>query len=132
MDYDGSIWKSGILSQENIRYLGAVDYQSLPSEIQFTVAILPFKVNDITISTSPIKIYEYLASGFPVVSAPLPECEAISHVSIGVGYEDFEEKIKSAIVVDSTKTGPKEDLLRLNNPGRQEQPHTWPPPLIRK
>jgi hypothetical protein len=103
MDYDGSIWKSGILSQENVRYLGAVDYQNLPSEIQFTVAILPFKVNDITISTSPIKIYEYLSSGFPVVSTPLPECEAISHVSIGIGYEDFEEKIKSAIVVDGTK-----------------------------
>jgi hypothetical protein len=33
----------------------------------------------------------------------LPECEAISHVSIGIGYEDFEEKIKSAIVVDGTK-----------------------------
>jgi hypothetical protein len=103
MDYDGSIWKSGILNQENVTYLGVVDYQSLPSEIPFSVAILPFRVNDITISTSPIKIYEYLSSGFPVVSTPLPECESISYVSIGIGYEDFEEKIKSAMVVDSTK-----------------------------
>jgi hypothetical protein len=67
------------------------------------VAILPFKVNDITVSTSPIKIYEYLASGFPVVSTPLPECEAISHVSIGIGQEDFEEKIERAIAADNTK-----------------------------
>ena len=102
IDYDGSIWKSGVLSHENVRYLGVVDYQRLPSEIQFSVAILPFKINEITISTSPIKIYEYLASGFPVVSTPLPECEAISHVSIGIGHKGFEEKIKSAILSDST------------------------------
>ena len=102
MDYDGSIEKSGILSQENIRYLGVVDYQSLPSEIQFSVAILPFKINEITLSTSPIKIYEYLASGFPVVSTPIPECEAISHVKIGIGYKNFEEGIKNEIATDST------------------------------
>lgn len=101
IDYDGSLWKSGILSQENVRYLGVVDYQKLPSEIQFSVAILPFKVNEITISTSPIKIYEYLSSGFPVVSSPLPECEAISLVNIGIGYKNFEEEIKNAIVGDS-------------------------------
>lgn len=104
MDYDGSIWKSGVLRLENVRYLGVVDYQNLPSEIQFSVAILPFLVNDITISTSPIKIYEYLASGLPVVSTPLPECQAISHVSIGIGHADFEEKIKRAILADNTKS----------------------------
>ena len=102
MDYDGSIWKSGILAQENIRYLGVVDYQSLPSEIQFSVAILPFKINEITLATSPIKIYEYLASGFPVVSTPIPECEAISHVKIGIGYKSFEEEVKNELVADST------------------------------
>ena len=102
MDYDGSIWKSGVLDQENIRYLGVVDYKSLPSEIQFSVAILPFKVNDITLSTSPIKIYEYLSSGFPVVSTPLPECESIPHVKIGIGSKSFEEAIKNAIISDSS------------------------------
>ena len=38
------------------------------------VFILPFKVNDLTKSVSPVKLYEYFATGKPVVSTALPEC----------------------------------------------------------
>jgi teichuronic acid biosynthesis glycosyltransferase TuaH len=95
IDYDGSLPKSKILRNSNIHYAGIIPYEKLPSQIDFDVAILPFKLNTITQGTSPIKIYEYLASGFPVVSTPLPECLVIPSVSVAKDASEFLGKIQS-------------------------------------
>ena len=47
---------------------------------QFDVAVIPFKINDITLMTSPIKLFEYFACHKPVVSTPLPECKQYEEV----------------------------------------------------
>jgi glycosyltransferase involved in cell wall biosynthesis len=101
IDYDGSLAKSNILRNSNIHYEGIVPYANLPNQINFNVAILPFKLNAITIGTSPIKVYEYLASGFPVVSTPLPECVKIPSVRIARGASEFLSKIESEGESDS-------------------------------
>ncbi len=41
----------------------------------FAVCLVPFACNDLTIHSSPLKAYEYLAAGRPIVSTPLPEIE---------------------------------------------------------
>lgn len=38
-------------------------------------AMIPFLVNDLTLATNPIKLYEYFGAGLPVVSSRLPEVE---------------------------------------------------------
>ncbi len=59
---------------KNVYFLGEKPYQQLPKYVQhFDVAIIPFKKNQLTLSTNPVKLYEYLASGKPVVSVDLPE-----------------------------------------------------------
>lgn len=59
---------------DNLLYLGYRDYAKLPELLRaIDVCLIPFRLNRITASTNPIKAYEYLAAGKPVVSTDLPE-----------------------------------------------------------
>lgn len=61
----------------NFRHVGAVPYDDLPEWLRgFAVALLPWKLNDLTRRMSPTKIPEYLAAGKPVVSVAIPDVEA--------------------------------------------------------
>lgn len=58
----------------NIELVGEVDYKRLPAYVHaFDVGLLPFRIQPLTLGTNPVKIYEYLAAGLPVVAVPLPE-----------------------------------------------------------
>lgn len=58
----------------NVRLVGEVAYADLPYWLHgFDVCLLPFKVVPLTLATNPVKVYEYLAAGKPVVSVDLPE-----------------------------------------------------------
>lgn len=39
----------------------------------WSVGMIPFRVNELTVRANPLKLREYLAAGLPVVSTPLPE-----------------------------------------------------------
>lgn len=99
LDYDGSIRKSGINKFSNIFYLGPKPYEILPSYLAgFDVATIPFLINNITLSTSPIKLFEYLSAGKPCVTTALPECEKYSPpVLVAKDREDFILKIDEAM-----------------------------------
>ncbi|MHC4063365.1 MAG: glycosyltransferase [Planctomycetota bacterium] len=58
----------------NVHLLGRREYSELPTYCSaFDVALLPFRINEMTRNINPIKLREYLAAGLPVVSTPLPE-----------------------------------------------------------
>ncbi|WP_288842425.1 glycosyltransferase [uncultured Deefgea sp.] len=58
----------------NIQFIGEVPYSELPFYLySFDVCLLPFKVIELTLATNPVKVYEYLGAGLPVVSVELPE-----------------------------------------------------------
>ena len=58
----------------NVVFTGEVPYATLPYYLYaFDVSLLPFKVIPLTLATNPVKVYEYLAAGKPVVSVDLPE-----------------------------------------------------------
>lgn len=74
----------------NLHFVGAVDYKTLPYVASyFTVATIPFLLNDITESTSPIKLFEYMAMGKPVVTTAMRECFKYPVVRIAKDKEDF-------------------------------------------
>src|SRR5262245_35880859 len=53
---------------------GEVEYGRLPFYLHaFDVCIVPFKITPLTLATNPVKVYEYLSAGKPVVSVDLPE-----------------------------------------------------------
>ncbi|CAN1498112.1 RfaG Glycosyltransferase [Burkholderiaceae bacterium] len=53
---------------------GMIDYAQLPAYLSLAaIALCPFTINEITREIIPIKILQYLASGLPVISTPLPD-----------------------------------------------------------
>lgn len=57
---------------DNVHYLGLKAYTDLPAYFSnWTVAMMPFALNDSTRFISPTKTPEYLAAGLPVVSTPI-------------------------------------------------------------
>lgn len=57
----------------NLSYLGSRTYERLPAYVRwFDVGLIPFVDNRIARGADPVKLYEYLAAGIPVVSRRLP------------------------------------------------------------
>ncbi|MCM3270693.1 glycosyltransferase [Paenibacillus elgii] len=87
----------------NVFLLGEKPYGELPSYIQlFDVCIIPFIVNNLTLATNPVKVYEYLAAGKPVVSSDLPELRTMQeYVRLASGTLNFEDMIREALLETS-------------------------------
>jgi len=61
-------------ARPNIRLLGLKPYKELPRYLaRFDVCLNLFRTNALSKDVSPLKFYEYLATGKPVVSTPQPE-----------------------------------------------------------
>lgn len=84
---------------ENVFFLGHKNYDSLPFYLRyFDVCIIPFVLNRVTNSTNPVKVYEYLATGKPVVSTPLPELKKmLPHVLIADEPAKFVQAVRKAL-----------------------------------
>jgi glycosyltransferase involved in cell wall biosynthesis len=65
----------------NVHILGKRSYAELPAYVQaFDVGLIPYLLNDWTLSVDPLKLLEYLAAGIPVVTTPLPEVQKYASV----------------------------------------------------
>jgi glycosyltransferase involved in cell wall biosynthesis len=74
-----------ILKQHpNIFFTGALRYEELPSIVKgWDACLLPYHLNALTRNINPLKLKEYLATGKPVISTPLPDvCELSEFVRI--------------------------------------------------
>jgi len=115
----------------NVFRLGRKLYTELPAYLRcFDVCLLPFKINALTSAVNPVKLYEYLAAGKPVVSTPMREVwqyqEVVriaerSEFSAAIKTEletDSEEKIQQRLAVARRNTWDQrvEEILRLLAP----------------
>lgn len=97
--HDSSLRERGqrMLKCPNIRWIGQREYGQLPGYLRlFDIAMIPFVINNITLVTSPLKLYEYFAGGKPVVATPMPECQAFSEVHIGRTAPEFSRALDLA------------------------------------
>ena len=68
----------------NVHFLGLKPQTDLPGYVQrFDVGLIPFTVTDTTHAVSPLKAYEYLASGVPIAAPPLRALEGMDGVHTG-------------------------------------------------
>lgn len=98
-DYDGSLKRSGLGKIENIHIINSVPYEKLPTYAQwFDVCTIPFVINEVTESTSPVKLFEYMALGKPIVTTAMPECKKYKSVIIGENNpKEFVKKIEEGL-----------------------------------
>lgn len=88
---------------KNLYITGKRSYYELPNIIKaFDVCMIPFKINKLTESTNPVKLYEYLAAGKPVVSTPIPEILKFKDIVKTAGSpQGFVKAIEECILSDS-------------------------------
>ena len=76
---------SAVKRLANLRLVGEVPYAEAAAWVHgFDIALIPFKLNELTAHTNPVKAYEYLAAGKPVVATALPEVQlmdGMAHVA---------------------------------------------------
>jgi GT2 family glycosyltransferase/glycosyltransferase involved in cell wall biosynthesis len=91
---------SALQTLPNIYLLGHQPYDSIPGFLHlFDVCHIPFLLNAITAATDPVKLYEYLALGKPVVATDMAELRDYSDlVYIGRGAEDYAAKLDLALL----------------------------------
>jgi glycosyltransferase involved in cell wall biosynthesis len=91
------------ISAPNIHFLGSKPYSSLPRYIRrFDVCVLPWRAdNPFTSYGSAIKVREYLATGKPVVIAPLYEYLETPGLRFFRGTQEFIEQVENALEKDT-------------------------------
>ncbi len=83
---------------DNVSFLGLKPQFELPPYVQrFDVGLLPFAVSETTHAVSPLKVYEYLASGIPVAAPPLRALDGLEGVSVD---DDLVEAVRRALADD--------------------------------
>lgn len=86
------------LAMSNITYLGLKDYTQLPGYLQyFTIGIIPFRLTAMTKGCNPVKLYEYYATGLPVMATPLPELISVPRIYLDKDPTRFSLRLKQII-----------------------------------
>ncbi|MGE0608885.1 MAG: glycosyltransferase [Pirellulales bacterium] len=94
-------WKQ-ILEEPNVRFLGQLTPEQLRDEMQSAqVGIIPFGTNRSTRERSfPLKAFEYVACGLPVVSVPVKQLQESDHANVfrfADSPQEFAASIREAI-----------------------------------
>jgi teichuronic acid biosynthesis glycosyltransferase TuaH len=93
------------MNHPRIKLVGSVSHTEAPAMIKrFDVAMIPFKPDDVSKGIYPLKLYEYLAAGKPVVSTNfnpdvLSELKPVVHV--GENPTEFAGHVLKAYATDS-------------------------------
>ena len=103
---------SGLQEHSNIVFLGEVPNAVLPSYIaEWRAGLIPFKLLPLILATNPVKMYEYAASGLPVLATDIPEVRMVSEhlngVYVSSNTETFQKNLEVAIQL------PVSDRLKL-------------------
>jgi GT2 family glycosyltransferase/peptidoglycan/xylan/chitin deacetylase (PgdA/CDA1 family)/glycosyltransferase involved in cell wall biosynthesis len=91
-------------SLPNVHLLGHRPYADLPAYVAgFDVCTIPFILDEVTRATDPVKVYEYLSAGKPVVATPMPELDDRSAlIYTGATPDEFASAIDRALAADDT------------------------------
>jgi teichuronic acid biosynthesis glycosyltransferase TuaH len=105
-------------AEPNIRMTGEIDFTDMPRVMSaFDVCIVPQQVNAFSESQNPLKMFEYLASGLPIVSTKIS------------GFRDYPELVHLAgdaeQFIAAVKTAMVEPASLIAARQKAAAPHTW-------
>ncbi len=103
----------------NVTLPGEKAYAEIPEWLgKFDVSIIPFKRTPLTEATNPVKVYEMLAAGKPIVSVPIPEVASFPPLlRLASTAKEFEDEIAAALSED--------DPLLVAQRRAFAREHTW-------
>ncbi len=96
---DGNPAIEPLRARPNVRFLGPRPYRDVPAYVNaFDVCWVPFAQDQISAAANPVKIYEYLALGKPVVSTPVADTDAfLGNVAVGASAEEVIAALHAAL-----------------------------------
>jgi glycosyltransferase involved in cell wall biosynthesis len=108
---------SKLAALPNVKLLGHRPYAALPGYLKaFDVAVIPYRLNDYTRSVFPIKFFEFLASGRPVVISALPAVrEFWGSVRVAETSDDFIRQCDAALANDTPEAQERRVALARQN-----------------
>jgi glycosyltransferase involved in cell wall biosynthesis len=85
----------------NVHLLGSRPYSALPEVLRGAdAALVPYAINDLTRSVFPMKVFEYLAAGLPVVTTPLPALAGTDGVAVAADAPSMIAAVERALAED--------------------------------
>ena len=110
--------RKALLAEPDRRPSGYRQYDEIPDYVgSFDACIIPFHDDELTRGADPLKLYEYLAAGKPVISTAIPRSLEFSDVvDIAFGTDEFVSAIDAALSDDN---GARERRIAA------ARPHSW-------
>jgi glycosyltransferase involved in cell wall biosynthesis len=102
----------------NVYLIGPRPVERLPEVLRGADAgLIPYLVNDLTRSVFPMKVYEYMAAGLPVLATPLPALEGVAGVTTVADAAELVAAADSAFAEDSPQVRRRRSSLAAG--------HSW-------
>jgi glycosyltransferase involved in cell wall biosynthesis len=102
---------------KNIYFLGRKKITQLPNYVKaFDVGIIPYEIDEQSKNVSPLKLYDYLAAGIPIVISDLPAAHEFKEVIyIADNKEKFNVCVEHALASDNRELFLKRRNLASKN-----------------
>ena len=95
-------WGKRLERLPNVEWLGRIPVERVgPVLRDCDVALIPYRLTDWTRHCLPVKVFEYLAEGKPVVATPLPELKLLGDAVSIAEASGFSRAIEAALDGDS-------------------------------
>jgi glycosyltransferase involved in cell wall biosynthesis len=109
---------SALAAEPNVHLLGLRSYEQLPSVLRGADAgLIPYARNALTDSIFPMKVYEYLAAGLPVIATPLPALAGVAEVATASDAAAIARLLERALAEDNPQ--------RRAERSRAAAAHSW-------
>jgi glycosyltransferase involved in cell wall biosynthesis len=109
---------SALERSPNIHLVGTRPESGLPEVLRGAdIGLIPYAINDLTRSVFPMKVYEYLAAGLPVLSTPLPALQGLEEIDVVADA--------AALVEAAERLLAGEDPARRERRSRDAAAHSW-------
>jgi glycosyltransferase involved in cell wall biosynthesis len=102
----------------NIHMIGSRPANDLPKILRGAdIGLIPYAINDLTRSVFPMKVYEYLAAGLPVLATPLPALEGVEAIETVGSADELVAAAERELDLDTSE--------RRRNRSRAAAAHSW-------
>ena len=112
---------ASLLKRPNVYHTGKLPYTEMPHLLRsFDLCLVPYVQDDRGHYRSPLKLYEYLASGRPIIAVPTPENrEFTPHITLAATAQETIDAVESHMPFPTYPYPPATSLQSL------AQQHTW-------